>query len=83
MVASHVCGVAMVQEAGWSMASFARSAELLKYTWPEGWAAADVEGPYIDWVNKLMLPALNSEMLQRLPLANWQTTVAGKMHSDP
>jgi len=66
----------LLQEAGWSMASFARAAELLKYTWP-GWAAAGVEGPFLAWVNRLMLPALNHEMLQRLPLANWQTTVAG------
>lgn len=60
------------------MASFARSAELLKYTWP-GWSASGVERQYIGWVNRLMLPALNHEMLQRLPLANWHTTVAG-MH---
>lgn len=62
------------------MASFARSAELLKYTWP-GWAAANVEGLFLDWVNRLMLPAMNSEALQRLPLANWHTTIAGGVGS--
>jgi hypothetical protein len=51
------------QEAGWSMASFARSAELLKYTWP-GWDAAAVEGPFIAWVNRVMMPALTHESLQ-------------------
>lgn len=59
------------------MASFARSAEILKQTWAAGWAAAGAEARFIDWVNRLMLPALNNEMLQRLPLANWQATVAG------
>lgn len=59
------------------MASFARAAELLKYTWP-GWDAAGVEGPFIDWVNRVMMPALTNEsILCYLPLANWHATVAG------
>jgi hypothetical protein len=45
------------------MSSFARSAELLKYTWP-GWDAAGVEGPFITWVNRVMMPALTHESLQ-------------------
>jgi hypothetical protein len=60
------------------MASFARAAELLKYTWP-GWDAAAVELPFIDWVNRVMMPALTHESLQRLPLANWHTTVSGAL----
>lgn len=67
----------LLQEAGWSMASFARAAELLKYTWP-GWDAAGVEGPFVNWVNRVMMPALTDEsILCYLPLANWHATVAG------
>jgi hypothetical protein len=58
------------------MASFARSAELLKYTWP-GWGPSSAEARFIEWVNRVMMPALTHESLQRLPLANWHTTVAG------
>jgi hypothetical protein len=58
------------------MASFARSAELLKYTYPR-WDAAAVEGPFLQWVDRVMMPALTHESLQRLPLANWHTSVAG------
>jgi hypothetical protein len=66
-------------EAGWGVASLARAAELLKHTWPAGWRAADVEQPFIAWVNACILPALNSEALTRLPLANWHATVAGEL----
>lgn len=65
-----------LQEGGWGTASFARSAELLKCTWP-GWQASGVEGRFTAWVNKLIMPNLQHEMLHRLPLANWQATVAG------
>lgn len=58
------------------MASFARSAEVLKYLYA-GWDAAGVEGPFVEWVNRVMMPALTHESLQRLPLANWHTSVAG------
>jgi hypothetical protein len=64
-----------LQEAGWGVDSMARSAELLKCTWP-GWNA-ELEGRFLSWVNRLIMPQLNHEMLERLPLANWQTTVAG------
>eukprot|EP00878_Enallax_costatus_P024210 GHUV01025815.1.p1 GENE.GHUV01025815.1~~GHUV01025815.1.p1 ORF type:complete len:268 (+),score=78.55 GHUV01025815.1:397-1200(+) len=62
-------------EGGWGMASFARAAELLKYTWP-GWQSSGVEGRYISWVKSLVMPNLQHEMLNRLPMANWQATVA-------
>eukprot|EP00775_Hariotina_reticulata_P008807 gene8807-8986_t len=61
-------------EAGWGVDSMARSVELLKCTWP-GWNA-ELEGRFLSWVNRLIMPQLNNEMLERLPLANWQTTVA-------
>lgn len=64
-----------VQESGWGVASMARSAELLKYTWP-GWPA-DLEARFVAWVSRLVLPQLNHEILERLPQANWQATVAG------
>lgn len=66
-----------MQNAGWGIASFARSAELLKHTWP-GWSSSGVEGRFMSWVHKLIMPQLQHEMLNRLPLANWQTTVAGE-----
>lgn len=66
-----------LQEGGWAMASFARAAELLKYTWP-GWEASGVEGRYISWVKALVMPNLQHDMLNKLPLANWQTTVSGE-----
>jgi hypothetical protein len=62
-------------EGGWGIASFARSAELLKYSWP-GWQASGVEERFTAWVNKLIMPNLQHDMLNKLPLANWQATVA-------
>ncbi|WIA35436.1 hypothetical protein OEZ86_003877 [Tetradesmus obliquus] len=69
------CGKNAPLEAGWAIASFARAAELLKHSWP-GWAGSGVEGRFMGWVDALLLPQLDHEMLHRLPLANWQTTVA-------
>ncbi|KIZ03532.1 secreted protein [Monoraphidium neglectum] len=61
-------------EAGWGVDSMTRSAELLKYTWP-GWTK-ELETTYIKWVNKLIMPQLRNEILSRLPLGNWHSTVA-------
>jgi hypothetical protein len=59
-----------LQEAGWGIASFARAAELLKHSWP-GWAASGVECRFLAWLDALIMPQLDHEMLNRLPLANW------------
>lgn len=64
-----------LQEGGWGIASFARAAELLKHTWPD-WAASGVEGRFLSWVNQLVMPWLNHEMLHRLPLANWWVPIS-------
>ncbi|GBF98426.1 hypothetical protein Rsub_10491 [Raphidocelis subcapitata] len=61
-------------EAGWGVASMARSAELLKYTWP-GWHPK-VETAFLSWVDRVIMPNLKSNSLNHLPLGNWHTTVA-------
>lgn len=48
-----------VLEAAWSTTCFARSMELLKYTYP-GYAAAAVEPCYLRWVDKVVMPALTA-----------------------
>ena len=37
-----------------------------------GLEASGVEGRFISWVDALLMPQLDHEMLHRLPLANWR-----------
>jgi len=68
-----------LQEAGWGVVQHgqvcgAAEAHLARLE-------SDLERQFLSWVNRLILPQLKHEMLERLPLANWQTTVAGAPHA--
>lgn len=56
---TEISGDNRVLEASWSTCCFARTMEMLKYTYP-GYAASGVEGRYFAWLDKVALPAVNA-----------------------
>lgn len=49
-------------DAAWGTAAMARAAELLKYTWSNGWKASGVESRYLAWVDAHILSLLTTPL---------------------
>lgn len=68
------CGRNAPLEAGWGIASMARSVELLKYTY-SGWNGG-LEAQFLRFVDALIMPCLNSPTFRVMStgVGNWHTT---------
>jgi len=58
-------------EYGWMMASFARAAEILKFTYKK-WSIQDFEKPFNQWVDKVAFPILKENAIKA---GNWCSTI--------